>query len=43
MILSGILAEKAEMVLEAARRRFDLVGRKDEGDWVALVVREGAD
>ena len=40
LILSGILAEKAEMVLNAAARYgLHLVDRKQEGDWVALVVR----
>ncbi len=39
-ILSGILAEKAEMVLQAAARHgLHLVDTKQEGDWVALVVR----
>jgi ribosomal protein L11 methyltransferase len=40
MILSGILAEKAEMVLQAAARHgLQLVNQKQEGDWVALIVR----
>ncbi|MBX3011932.1 MAG: 50S ribosomal protein L11 methyltransferase [Caldilineaceae bacterium] len=40
LILSGILAEKAEMVLQAAARYgLQLVDQKQEGDWVALVVR----
>jgi ribosomal protein L11 methyltransferase len=39
LILSGILAEKAEMVLQAAARfGLHLSDRKQEGDWVALVV-----
>ncbi len=42
-ILSGILAEKAEMVLQAAARYgLHLVDTKQEGDWVALVVRATA-
>ena len=42
MILSGILAEKATMVIEAAARYgLTLVDQKQEGDWVALVVRKG--
>ncbi|MEZ4708807.1 MAG: 50S ribosomal protein L11 methyltransferase [Caldilineaceae bacterium] len=44
MILSGILDEKADMVLEAARRHgLASVGRKAEGDWVALIVRKGVE
>lgn len=39
LILSGILAEKAEMVLAAAARYgLQLIDRKQEGDWVALVM-----
>lgn len=42
MILSGILAEKATMVIDAAARYgLTLVDQKQEGDWVALVVRQG--
>jgi ribosomal protein L11 methyltransferase len=40
MILAGILEEKADMVIEAARRHgLTYVDRKQEGDWVALIVR----
>lgn len=42
-ILSGILAEKADMVLQAAARYgLHLIDTKQEGDWVALVVRATA-
>ncbi|MBW7883497.1 MAG: 50S ribosomal protein L11 methyltransferase [Caldilineaceae bacterium] len=43
IILSGIIEERAGLVLDAAQRhRFRLVDRKQEGDWVALVVsRQG--
>jgi ribosomal protein L11 methyltransferase len=41
MILSGILDEKAGMVLEAAARYgLTEVDRKQESDWVALVVKK---
>lgn len=41
MILSGILDEKAGMVVEAAvRHGFALIDRKQESDWLALVVRK---
>jgi ribosomal protein L11 methylase PrmA len=41
MILSGILDEKAGMVLEAATRHgFTLTDRKQESDWLALVVKK---
>jgi ribosomal protein L11 methyltransferase len=41
MILSGILDEKSGMVIEAAgRHRLRLVDRKQEGDWLALVVKK---
>ncbi|MCB0090882.1 MAG: 50S ribosomal protein L11 methyltransferase [Caldilineaceae bacterium] len=44
MILSGILDEKADMVLEAAQRHgLRFVDRKTEGDWVALIVRKVAE
>jgi ribosomal protein L11 methyltransferase len=40
MILAGILEEKSDMVIEAARRHgLTYVDRKQEGDWVALIVR----
>ena len=40
LILSGILEEKSEMVLSAAvRHGLTEVERRQEGDWVALVVR----
>jgi ribosomal protein L11 methyltransferase len=40
MILAGILEEKADMVIEAASRHgLTYVDRKQEGDWVALIVR----
>ncbi|MDE0197125.1 MAG: 50S ribosomal protein L11 methyltransferase [Caldilineaceae bacterium] len=40
LILSGILEEKSEMVLSAAARHgLQEVERRQEGDWVALVVR----
>lgn len=41
LILSGILAEKATMVIDAAARYgLTLIDQKQEGDWVALVVRK---
>ena len=41
LILSGILEEKSEMVLSAAARHgLREVGRRQEADWVALVVRK---
>ena len=40
MILSGIIDEKAPMVIEAAARYgLHLVERKQESDWVALIMR----
>lgn len=40
MILSGILDERAPIVIEAAARHgLHLVERKQEGDWVALVLQ----
>ncbi|MEZ4615014.1 MAG: 50S ribosomal protein L11 methyltransferase [Caldilineaceae bacterium] len=40
LILSGILAEKAEMVVQAAAEHgFHLIATKQEGDWVALVMQ----
>lgn len=40
LILSGILAEKVEMVTMAAvRHGFTLLETKQEGDWVALVLQ----
>ncbi len=41
LILAGIIEERAETVIEAARRHgCTLIDRKQEGDWVALVVRK---
>lgn len=41
LILSGILDERAPLVVEAAvRHGLRLVDRKEEGNWVALVVRK---
>ncbi len=41
LILSGILEEKSEMVLSAAARHgLQEVERRQEADWVALVVRK---
>jgi ribosomal protein L11 methyltransferase len=41
MILSGILDEKSGLVLDAAARHgLTLVDRKQESDWVALVVKK---
>ena len=41
LILSGILEEKSEMVLSAAARHgLREAGRRQEADWVALVVRK---
>ncbi|MCS6825307.1 MAG: 50S ribosomal protein L11 methyltransferase [Caldilinea sp.] len=41
LILAGIIEERAEMVIEAARRHgCTLIDRKQENDWVALVVRK---
>ncbi|HXF61338.1 MAG TPA: 50S ribosomal protein L11 methyltransferase [Caldilineaceae bacterium] len=46
MVLSGIIEEKGEMVAAAAARHgLELVDRRQENDWLALVVRrpgEGA-
>jgi len=40
LILSGILTDQAENVLEAARARgMNLVERRQMGDWVALACR----
>jgi len=40
MILSGIIADKVDIVIEAATRHgLHLVDRKQETDWVALVMR----
>lgn len=39
MILSGIIEEKAGLVLDAAARHgLTEIGRKQEGDWLALIV-----
>jgi ribosomal protein L11 methyltransferase len=44
MILSGILDERAPIVEAAAHRHgFTIAHRYQEGDWVALVLRRGAD
>lgn len=41
LILSGILEEKADMVLNAAGSvGMQEVGRRREGDWIAIVVRK---
>lgn len=41
LILSGILNERALLVVDAAARHgLQLVDRKEEGDWVALVVQK---
>ncbi|MBK8800297.1 MAG: 50S ribosomal protein L11 methyltransferase [Anaerolineales bacterium] len=41
LILAGIIAERADLVIDAAQRHgCTLVDRKQEGDWVALVVRK---
>ncbi len=41
LVLSGIIADKAELVLDALRRHgLALVDRLDEGDWVALIARK---
>jgi ribosomal protein L11 methyltransferase len=43
LILSGILNERAQLVIDAATRHgLRLVDRLEEGDWVALVVRRPA-
>lgn len=43
LILAGIIEERASMVVEAVQRHgCTLVDRKQEGDWVALVVRKQA-
>ncbi len=43
MILAGIIEERAELVIEAARRHGrELVRRYQETDWVALVMRRPA-
>lgn len=43
LILSGILDDRAGMVLDAAARHgLHFVDRKQEGDWVALVVKHPA-
>jgi ribosomal protein L11 methyltransferase len=42
LILSGILNERAPLVVDAAEQHgLRLVDRKEEGDWVALVVGKG--
>jgi len=42
MVLSGIIEDKADIVLEAATRHgLRLTGRKQENDWVALIFQEG--
>ena len=41
MILAGIIEDKADMVVDAAARHgLSLVNRKQETDWVALVVQK---
>ncbi|MFO7635112.1 MAG: 50S ribosomal protein L11 methyltransferase [Caldilinea sp.] len=41
LILAGIIEERAGLVIDAAQRHgCTLIGRKQEGDWVALVVRK---
>lgn len=41
LILAGIIAERVDLVIDAAQRHgCTLVDRKQEGDWVALVVRK---
>jgi ribosomal protein L11 methyltransferase len=41
LILAGILADRAHLVVEAAKQQgLRLVDRKEEGDWVALVVQK---
>lgn len=41
LILAGILAERAPLVLEAAQRNgCTLIDRKQEDDWVALIVHK---
>lgn len=43
LVLSGILDEQVDEVLEAAREHgFELGERRQQGDWVALVVRPAA-
>lgn len=43
MILAGIIEERADLVIEAARRHgLELVRRYQETDWVALVMRRPA-
>jgi ribosomal protein L11 methyltransferase len=40
LILSGILADRAQLVIDAAARYgLRLVDRKQEDDWVALIVQ----
>ncbi|MFN8486975.1 MAG: 50S ribosomal protein L11 methyltransferase [Caldilineaceae bacterium] len=42
MVLSGIIEDKAEIVIEAATRHgLRLSGRKQENDWVALIFQAG--
>lgn len=41
LILAGIIEERAGLVIDVAQRHgCTLIGRKQEGDWVALVVRK---
>lgn len=41
LILAGIIAERATLVIDAAQRHgCTLIDQKQEGDWVALVVRK---
>lgn len=43
LILSGIIAERVDLVLETmARHNLTLVNRLDEGDWVALIAQKSA-
>lgn len=43
MILAGIIEDRADLVMEAARRHgLDVVNRFQEEDWVALVARKPA-
>ncbi len=41
LILSGIIEERSDIVLDAIERHgLQLVERKQEGDWIALIVRQ---
>jgi ribosomal protein L11 methyltransferase len=43
LIMSGILEDRAPMVIDAAAAQgLQFVGQKQEGEWVAVIVRKAA-